>query len=251
GTVGNTFTFNKLTEKFLLRNINSVINITSIRSAVENKLAAFNNLKVTLNEAFGAENALEDELGTDEEKEVRAGATNPFEYYVREEVVNSALDKAAQLSEDNVNTTIEFKDYNSETHNYETVAVVTRNPNFTYDSDDSTVCLIIALGNVTIKSDFTGLIICKGSVNVDVATGSTVTLTADSDAVTAAMGAVTQNYSREQLGFEPLEDIDTDGVMPFEFLYYKYVPATSTDISDVGSYWDVGTLVHFDKWKKN
>lgn len=245
GTVGNTFTFNKLTEKFLLRNINSVINIASIRSAVEKKLAAFHNLCVTLNEGFGAENALEDELGTDEEKEARAGATNPFEYYVREEVVNSALDKAAQLSGDNVNTTIFFNDDHGNP-----VAVVTRNPDFTYTSSMSTVCLIIALGDVSIQSDFTGLIICKGSVDVEVASGSTVTLTADSDAVTAAMGTVS-TYSREQLGFEPLEDIDTDGVMPFEFLYYKYVPATSTDISDVGSYWDVGTLVHFDKWKKN
>ena len=245
GSVGNTYTIDKDSNKVVLRALSSIINVDSIMNTVNKKLNAFANLCITLNEGFGPEHALEDDLGTDEEKEARSHVNNPFNYYVKENAVNAALEAAGT-------DTIYF--YN----NNKPVAVITSKREFEYNDSNSDLCLIISTSasgsqDVIIKSDFTGLIMCKGEVYID--TNSTdsdhpVTLTADSEAVNAAMGAESWGITRTQLGFDPIEGNDTTYVMPYEFLYYKYTPNQAEFDIDEGSYWDVGTLVYFDRWKK-
>jgi hypothetical protein len=244
GSVGNTFAKDSVADKTILRTLSSIINIDSIRSTVEKKFNAFANLCITLNEGFGPEHALEDDLGTDEEKEARSHATNPFNYYVKEDVVNAALDK---MPSDN--KTIEFHNAQGDL-----VAVVTGASNYIYNGTGSQInlCLIISSGNVSITSDFSGLIICKGQVTINPGSGK-VTLTADSEAVNEAMGAgtnIADGYTRSFFNFDPIEGNDTTSIMPYEFLYYKYTPNQSEFDIDEGSYWDVGTLVYFDRWKK-
>ena len=98
----------------------------------------------------------------------------------------------------------------------------------------------------------------QGDVIVNATTGI-VTLTASSEDVNAAMGAKSsenrsdfKNASDEYDLFEVNEEdkpLDS-GIMPYEFLYYNYIPAHSEDDSNSGSYWDVGTLVYYDGWYK-
>ena len=120
----------------------------------------------------------------------------------------------------------------------------------------------MSTADVTIKSDFKGLILTRGSVNVDAGAGI-VTLTASSDDVNAAMGAKTSEKDREDFKNSATDEYDLfaviegdenmqpeSGIMPYEFLFYKYVPAYSESETKDGSYWDVGTLVSFDKWNK-
>lgn len=247
GSVGNTYTIDKDSNKVVLRALSSIINVDSIMSTVNKKLNAFANLCITLNEGFGPEHALEDDLGTDEEKEARSHVNNPFNYYVKEDLVNAALDKMPASDK-----TIRF--YNSQG----LVAVIT-SQKFEYNKDAYPyLCLIISTSatgdkDVVIKSDFTGLIMCKGEVYVESPADMSkkVTLTADSEAVNEAMGAATLGqYNRSYFGFDPIEGNDTNFIMPYEFLYYKYTPNQSEFDIDEGSYWDVGTLVYFDRWKK-
>ncbi|MBQ4245499.1 MAG: hypothetical protein II702_11355, partial [Clostridia bacterium] len=169
--------------------------------------------------------------------------------YIKEDLVNEALSKMPASADG----TIEFKNSHGDL-----VAVITSKRGYEYDGTEPNLCLIISTsetGNqdVIISSDFTGLIMCKGEVYVESASDPDhpVTLTADSDAVNEAMGAATiGGYTRTFFGFDPIEGNDTNFIMPYEFLFYKYTPNQSEFDIDEGSYWDVGTLVYFDRWKK-
>ena len=234
--------------------------LSLINTEVAKKLNAFRNLCVTLNEGYGPEKALESELGTDEQKAQRSIATNPFDYYTRKTAEDTTIIEEA-LSRAGKNTLCFFNEEG------EVVAVVTSAP-FTLDGNDLTyngsnyskdkICLILSTSNVTVQTDFRGLIMAQGDVIVNATTGI-VTLTASSEDVNAAMGAKSsenrsdfKNASDEYDLFEVNEDdkpLDS-GIMPYEFLYYNYIPAHSEDDSNSGSYWDVGTLVYYDGWYK-
>ena len=240
--------------------------INSINNEVAKKVEAFSNLCITLNEGYGPEKALESDLGTDAQKVQRAAATNPFDYYTLKTTGNVTYIEEA-LSRAGTDT-LTFLNNDGEL-----VAIVTsRALEYSGDSttvngtnigvDTSKLCLILSTADVTIKSDFKGLILTRGSVNVDAGAGI-VTLTASSDDVNAAMGAKTSEKDREDFKNSATDEYDLfavidgdenmqpeSGIMPYEFLFYKYVPAYSESETKDGSYWDVGTLVSFDKWNK-
>lgn len=58
---------------------------------------------------------------------------------------------------------------------------------------DAKLSVVIASGNITVTEDFTGLLLCRGTVYTERASGGKVALTADREAVSSALTAVDAN----------------------------------------------------------
>ncbi|MBQ6265916.1 MAG: hypothetical protein IJK60_10760 [Clostridia bacterium] len=193
----------------------------------------FENLCVTLYTDKKAEAAAEPE---------RRSATNPFDYYSRHDNAGSSyLDKALGATPSNIYYVNNSGDR---------VALIT-NTDYTFNGSglDSNICLIISTANVTITADFNGLVMCKGKVIVQ---GNAV-LKPDTDSVDEALREGTkQGGGNISIVIKDSNNIDQTVIIenPRDYLYY-----TATEDSEEFQHkdavkWDVGNLVHFDKWKK-
>ena len=246
--VGNLFRKDSETDKIGLSPLTSLINFESISQTVTEKITFFKNLCETLNTKSSK---------ADAEETDRQNAASPFEYYVNTAAVTQAF------------ATLQSKGKNADRilflNGEDLVAIITRD-SFTYNDEGTVVdpydsskrypmnklCLIISTADVTIQSDFTGLVMTSGNVTVAPATKadgtvSVVTLTSDSDAVTTAATALS-DVSRDELGLEELEGFT--GGMPYEFVYGEFTPPGGHEETEEDTYWDLSTLVYFDHYKK-
>ena len=194
---------------------------------------SFANLCVTLYTDKKAEAAPEPE---------RRSATNPFDYYSRHDNAGSSyLDKAMPSP----NTDIYYVNNSGER-----VALITNeNYEFTGTGQDSSLCLIISTADVTVKADFNGLIMCKGKVVVQ---GNAV-LKPDTDSVDKALRESTkQGGGKISIIVKDSNNIDQTVLIenPRDYLYYTATESSEEFEAKEPVYWDVGSLVHFDKWKK-
>ncbi len=192
----------------------------------------FENLCVTLYTDKKAEAAPEPERRT---------ATNPFDYYLKRDNAGiSYLDKALGSSPKDIYYVKDDK----------RVALVT-NKDYTFPAteEDKNICLIISTADVTITSDFNGLIMCKGKVIVQ---GNAV-LKPDTESVDKALrestelgGGITSIVIKDSNNIDQTVKIEN----PRDYLYYTATESSEEFQAKEPVYWDVGSLVHFDKWKK-
>ncbi len=150
------------------------------------------------------------------------GVNNPFDYFVNTTDINSLHDTKTQ-----------FKDASGQT-----VGIIKKG-NVTSADINSNIKVIVATGNVTLDTSFTGLIICGGNLTLK---GS---LTANDTDVAEALKA---KYTYT----------DDEGKTHTETMYSYIINTGYTEFSDgesetIGSektYWDVGALFTYSNWTK-
>lgn len=153
---------------------------------------------------------------------VTTDATNPFDYYVKVEQVEDIIDTNGVM--------------NFYSRNKLTAKVV--NGNYTYDGSDEYLCLIVSTGNVTVTSDFEGLIICAGDIIIN----SKAQFRSSSERVIAAF--VADNAQDE-------EDHKVEGEYQFRDFFNVDISQQYTESeSKEGDAWNVAKLVTFSNWKR-
>jgi hypothetical protein len=115
--------------------------------------------------------------------------------------------------------------------------VIATNDGYEIDgTTDSSISLVIARGDVNVKSDFTGLIISGGTIYI----GPGVTVTADSIAVKEALDALVDLSTPES---------------DYKYFDPKHLRPTGNDGGDGedGKYgrWDMENIVSYENWTKN
>ena len=116
-----------------------------------------------------------------------------------------------------------------------TTKIVRGDYEYNGSADDADLCLIVVKdGNVTVKADFSGLIICDGDVTLDGA----VEFTNASEKVLAA-------YSADSISGKE------DGEFFKSIFNFDFASQYEDSVSAQGDAWNVAKLVTFSKWKKD
>lgn len=154
-------------------------------------------------------------------------ANNPFDYYINSEKIDEFFTNGLDSNGDNQ---IDFY------HRDKLTAKIVKG-DYTYNgsSSEQDLCFIVVKdGNVTIKSDFSGLIICDGNIILE----SVVELTSSSEEVLAAYASDSVNGKEEGSLFK-------------EIFWFDFLSQYEESVSSRGDAWNVAKLVTFSKWRKD
>ncbi|MBR4450775.1 MAG: hypothetical protein IKS39_02965 [Clostridia bacterium] len=154
-------------------------------------------------------------------------ADNPYDYYVNSQKIDELFANGLDTDGDNQ---IDF--YHRDKL---TTKIVRGDYEYNGSADDADLCLIVVKdGNVTVKADFSGLIICDGDVTLDGA----VEFTNASEKVLAA-------YSADSISGKE------DGEFFKSIFNFDFASQYEDSVSAQGDAWNVAKLVTFSKWKKD
>ncbi|MEL4106309.1 hypothetical protein AAFA46_05635 [Oscillospiraceae bacterium WX1] len=141
------------------------------------------------------------------------GEASPFEYYL-DDAQMAAVSGTTTYSKDG-----------------DVRVIVTNASNYNVSQAPGTVSLILSTGNVTVDRDFSGLIIAKGTVELQ------ANVTANSAAVSSALQALLTSK---------------DGKTYYLYLNQDYFsPSDMGTGNESAALWDLNNLVVFDNWRKN
>ena len=113
---------------------------------------------------------------------------------------------------------------------------------FTFDGTNPDICLIISTGNVTVTSNFSGLIICAG----DLIISNKANFTNSSESVLAAFVGDTAPDIRHGNRYERV----VGDYQLKEFFNVDILEQYQESESGAGDAWNIASLVSFVKWNR-
>lgn len=223
--------------------LNTVVDESVFTTPMNAIKTTYDNLKVTLSEAKDMSNPSDNPTG----------ATNPFDFWVKstriagvdaaddQYFIDNLLNQVSNAPGQRGKRTVFF--YNEEG---KAIAIITDQTNFVLDISGSTtykdpftnrivdvkdVILVIATNNLTLKSNFSGIVFVQGNM--------TVSANCELNSFNATDSKLNDAYMAESTAL--------GGCSIRNFLRVKPSETYQLDENLIGEYWDVNSLVYYAK----